>query len=172
MNLRSRAISACLLLVIFLSGCLNSYSAVDKEKEQEFQSLVALQSLNEYFRLETKENVIDYRFGSEIPLKIVNISSRLIQFDPDSHVKLYMIRDNTWDEVGNVITYSGSLTLSPTGTILLDYALTRVQPDWNDEVQANDQKELVRIFMIGEIVENGAGTGEQVGAYLDVFVSR
>lgn len=172
MNLRHRAISVSLLFVIILYGCLNSHSTVSKEKQQEFQSLVALQSLNESFRLETKENIIDYRFGSEIPLKIVNISSRSIQFDPDSHVKLYMIRDNTWEEVGNVITYSGSLTLSPAGTLLLDYALTRVQPDWNNEVETNDQKELVRIFMVGEFVDDDARTGEQTGAYLDVFITR
>lgn len=172
MDLHSKMISLCAFIAIFLSGCSYNHSTLSKEKENEFQSLVALKNLNVSFQLETKDNETNYRFGSEIPLKIVNTSSRSIQFDPSSHIKIFMIREDTWEEVGNVITYSGSLILSPRGTPLLDYALTRVQPNWNNEVQPSKKKELVRIFIIGEFVDNGTQTGEKVGAYLDVFVNR
>ena len=69
------------------------------------------------------------------------------------------------------MTYSGTLELSPSGTPLLDYAITWVQPllDQSGFSIEKDQA-LLRIVIVGEITESENRTGEKVGAFVDVVL--
>jgi len=168
LGLRSSAIS--FLAIILLAGCLNDLPTIAPDMEEKLQSVFGLKNMNQSFQLEIENNEKTFQSGSDIRLKIMNTSPHSIYFDIDSHIKLLTIKDAEWEEVKNGITYKGTLVISPQDTPLLDYAKTRVKPDLRDEFQNTDQKELVRILIIGELMDNDVRTGEFVGAYVDVYI--
>jgi len=152
------------LVAISLLGCSQQSSSLEKE----FSTLFPLTDMNESLQLAVDSDKTSFKSYEEIPLTISNKSPYPLSFDINSHIKLLGSPDHLqWVDVKNGITYSGTLVLSPSGTMLLDYAITVVQPllDQSGFIIEKDQA-VLRIVIVGEIMD----TGEKVGAVVDVVL--
>lgn len=155
-----------------LLSCSKSPGTDSNSQEDNFLTAIPIKDMNQSLVLYVDSEQTRFRSGSEIRLITQNKSSKFIYFAEDTSITLLMLREDNWIEVKNEITHTGSITLSPEGTPLLDLRYTYIKPILEQDLANNSQKDLpLRIVMIGEIVKNDVRTGESVGAYVDVYVS-
>lgn len=167
----------CITLLFSLSNCISNQPDISKDLETSFKKIFPIKDMNRSLQLivedvkETEDNNNHtFEYGSDISLKMVNMSDYQILFDSQSHIKLFVIRNGKWQEIGNKITYSGELLLAPKGKPLLDFKTTRVNPIPVDNVLREGEREILRIVLFGELMQDGVLIGEPVGASVDVFV--
>ena len=162
-----------LITIILLISCSNYIESQSPELEKKFLSTVNLANLNSDIQLslETEKNL--FKLGSEITIQINNNSSSFILLGENLDIHLLSPSPNLdWIEIENGITYSGSILLSPKGTILLDTRTTIVRPLLEAHIieQAGKDELLLRIFVKGEIIESDIRSGDFVGAYIDIYL--
>jgi len=165
------------MLIFSLSNCVNTQPNISKNLEISFKKVFPIEDMNKSLQitvedvLATENNNKDtFEFGSEIPIKMLNLSNYQIDLDTQSFIKLFIVRDTELIEIQNKDTYSGELMLSPKGTLLLDFKHTGVRPVLIDNVTKEGEKEILRIVLFGELMQDDVPIGEPVGAYVDVVV--
>lgn len=158
------------LLAMSFSSCSKQSNTRISDLEKEFSTEVPLTDMNHSLQIVVDRNDTSFKSGSEIHLIVYNKSPYSVYFDNDSHWRLLGSQDNLhWTHVKNALTYSGTMLLSPKGTILLDTQYTLVQPILDSaDFNSKTQNILLRIAIVGEIMEGNTKTGKNVGAYVDV----
>ena len=160
-------------MIFSLVGC----SSLPNTDTSDIQELLtadgSIRNLNDSLQVKVEGDQKDFPLDSQITLLIYNESSHFLLFTGEYFVRLLTFNDGEWIEVANSLTYSGSKTLSPKGTILLDQTSTWAKPQITEQIFKPDEKVLpLRIVVIGEILENDIRTGEFAAAYVDVDIKR
>lgn len=161
------------LMIISLVEC-SSLPNTDTSDIQELLGVDgSVSNVNASLQVKVEGDKKSFPLDAEITLLIYNESSRFLLFTGEHYVRLLTLNDGEWIEVANKLTYSGSQTLSPKGTILLDQTSTWAKPQITEQIFTPDEKVLpLRIVVVGEIVENDVRTGEFAAAYVDVDINR
>jgi len=164
--------SVCLSILL---SCSKLSDVKTSDLEKQFSTIVPLADMNKSLEIAVARDVAiseqSFQLGSAIPVEVFNKSPHFVSFESNSQIKLLIYENNQWVDVKNDITYSGTMLLSPQGTLLLDLQYNWVQPNFDGtSLSSSSTKIPVRIVVIGEIMEGDTRTGKNVGAYVDVFV--
>jgi hypothetical protein len=106
-----------------------------------------------------------YKIGEIVSLTVEVVSDDRILFPHDYGAKIFVLEDNQWVEVPNLMEYpDGHITLSPTSGDPLRKGTAGVVPLFPD----SNNKQTIRIILIGNIYSNGQLTDDQTAAYIDL----
>lgn len=157
-------------LIVGINSCLFGHPIVSDEMNEDFLEMFKVNDMNEHFSISVNNSDdSNLRYGSNIDIVVYNKSKQEIYFPPDSSMKLFVVRENTWIEIENFVTYGDELILLPNGSLFGDTRSTLVNPvllpDMDKKV---DERDIVRVAMIGELLSSGNPTGTLVGAYTDI----
>jgi hypothetical protein len=102
--------------------------------------------------------------GSEIDLKLLNQSSKLVSYDLSKDVKIFTYTDNKkWIQLKNIGTYrSVEEKLLPGGVVSITSGLVFVYP----EIEDQSKPIIIRVVAIGHSITDDEET-KDVGAYFD-----
>lgn len=105
-----------------------------------------------------------FKTSDPIAINIKVTSSNTIVFQPDFGVRIFLEKNDSWDEIFDDTKRPGGLIhLSPESS-WQDYSSIVLYPDPFDR---NDKTKL-RIYIIGKVYRNGQITDELVGSYVDI----
>lgn len=158
-------------LFAFLLGCSRDQEDNSQTAENNFSELIPTVELNNSLDISVIGGDDTFSLGSSIHISIVNHSTNYLTLSEDSFTRLFIYRNMEWVEVENELTYSGTVELSPYGTLLLDTHGSVIQPSLEKDMIAANKKVPLRILVIGEITKNDPLTGNLVGDYVDVYLT-
>lgn len=175
MNQYIRKIFLFFLLAAILCSCIPVRPKVSESLETSFRELMLVDDINKSFQIYIDSTDREsMKFGSDIHVVIKNLSNQQIFFPVGYGIRLFIIRDSEWVEILNKNKYYGDGSfLRPKGIQELgDRISTGVRPILPSQIGFEDDQEILRIVMIGELMSDEEKTGIPVGAYTDIFVSR
>ena len=161
----------CWIGMTIIIGCTSVRPRLSKELESSFQKTISVEDLNESIRVRpaSQERA---KYGSNIKIRIQNVSDQPIYFPLDFEMRLFIIRDNEWVEIQDNNQYYGEGTLlhpkgqeESSGTIT-----TWVRPVLPLNFTSGNDKDILRIVIIGEKQNDNMEFGTPVGAYTDIVV--
>lgn len=168
-------------VALICSSCLNSQPEVPDELQASFQDMFPTVE----FSNDIKVNLRDASgkkpvCESEIRIRVINVSDKVIflPYDPKNlFIRVYSIRDNTWMELKNNVNYYSSTggdgyNISPVNDQQLIDFFTVVCPVLEPAAGNANDKEIVRVFVMGERMVDGKKSGIFTGAYIDLFMKR
>ena len=163
-----------LILLVFIAvSCNPANPDVSQDLEDSFRKSVHINNLNVDFLISVElDDGEELENGSDIRVRLENISRHEILFSSALGNELYMIENNSWVQVQNLNKYYGTgspLILKSEHQI--DNKITSgVRPFLPEAINLEGYKAILRILMVGELLEDGARTGTLTGAYADVFI--
>jgi len=113
-----------------------------------------------------------YKPGTDIEFDIHNMSPYEVLLPADYGAKIFMARDTGWLELKNNLEYHGEVELlsAASGPLLSEFPAI-VRPAFGPDVNLQPQN-IVRILVAGELMNGQAKPVSQVGAYVDIILTR
>jgi len=160
--------------VAALCGCAPTQPRTTEYLDVSFRQLIAVDDMNKTFHLIVdKSSQENPKFGSDIQVRIENLSEQEVSFPVDLGIKLFIVRDNGWLEIQNNNKYYsiGPALILKRQQETGHRITTGIRPVLPPDAKDARQQEILRIVAIGELISNGEKTGIPVGAYTDMFVN-
>lgn len=158
---KTRLLMCFFLIIVFMTGCQNK----PQDKETAFLKLHKGIDFNQDIILVEDPYAPNVGIiGSEIDLKLLNQSSKLVSYDLSKDVKIFTYTDNKkWIQLKNIGTYrSVEEKLLPGGVVSITSGLVFVYP----EIEDQSKPIIIRVVAIGHSITDDEET-KDVGAYFD-----
>lgn len=160
--------SLTLLLLIFIASC----SEIPPTPGGEMPDIgIPQDRMNSEFRLSVPNVGNTLKIGQEVSLDIYVISKNQIAFGRDCGARIFVSRNNSWEEVPNLMGYSylesDIYIYNPYSDNPFNIGVIGVVPDLPDTGKAM----RVRIFLVGSIYRDGNITDEKTASYVDVVLN-
>ncbi len=124
---------------------------------------ISSEKINTYFILEAPVQVNQFRTDGIINISIKPTTDSSINLLPDYGARLFLLDDNKWIEIKNLMIYqSDNFLLPPIDPTAIGIAT--VFPDIPDV----SHPVRVRVVFMGYVVRDGITTDELVASYVDV----
>jgi len=154
------------ILLLSLSGCILLSSSGSRSSPDVG---VPKEEINSRVRLYDPPGLNNtYKNGDTLNMVIKIITSDQIAFPPNFGSRLFLLNDNQWTEVTNLMDYSNEQ-----GQIIL----TPVQEDpisafigFSPYYEGLSKAQTLRVFIIGNLYSNGQVTPKQTAGSIDVVL--
>lgn len=168
-------------VALLCSSCSKNQPAIPDELQVSFQNMFPAVEFNKDIQVRLRDvSGKTPVCESEIRIQVINASDEVVflPYDPiNLFIRVYTIRDNTWVELKNNVKYyswtgEDGDYLDPVGGQQIKDFFDVVCPTMMPAVKKADDKEIVRVFVMGERIMNGKRSGVFTGAYIDLFMKR